>query len=406
MMNSSKNEYGQSALRALMPALNNKKYFNYGGQGPLPKPSLEAINKSWEIIQEKGPFTNDVFSYMSNELQITKELLSKLCGVKPTQIALTENVTAGCILPLWGLPFSSGDHFLISDCEHPGVVAACQELAKRKGIFIDILPVKQIDNGLLDRQVIQDILLNRLKELISPKTRLVVLSHLLWNTGQIMPIGAVSNLLNSYSQRPYLLVDAAQSFGHIVTEREASLADIYAFTGHKWACGPEGLGGVALSERVLRESRPTLIGWRSLRNENQAFNSNIDPYHQDSRKFEIATSCVPLLAGLRSSLSLLKNEGSSEERLKNIREKSAYLWENLARIELVEPILSSIPPSGLVSFIHKGKIPPKKLVHLLGRVGIWIRDIEDPQSLRACVHITTKEDEIRSLLEEVRQITT
>jgi len=42
-------------LRDLIPALKNKYYFNYGGQGPLPKSSLEAIVKTWEIIQDLGP---------------------------------------------------------------------------------------------------------------------------------------------------------------------------------------------------------------------------------------------------------------------------------------------------------------------------------------------------------------
>ena len=48
-------------LRDQIPALKNKYYFNYGGQGPLPKSSLEAIVKTWEIIQDLGPFTNDMW---------------------------------------------------------------------------------------------------------------------------------------------------------------------------------------------------------------------------------------------------------------------------------------------------------------------------------------------------------
>ncbi|HCA60909.1 MAG TPA: cysteine lyase, partial [Synechococcales bacterium UBA8647] len=62
-----------------------------------------------------------------------------------------------------------------------------------------------------------------------------------------------------------------------------------------WCCGPEGLGGVALSERVLEQSQPTVIGWRSLRNEN----SSGSQWHHDGRRFEVATSCIPLGAGLR-----------------------------------------------------------------------------------------------------------
>ena len=141
----------------------------------------------------------------------------------------------------------------------------------------------------------------------------MVLSHLLWNTGQVMPIAAVAKQLHQHPQQPFLLVDAAQSFGQIPVEDAASAADIYAFTGHKWACGPEGLGGVALSERVVAEASPTVIGWRSLRDESKANLSSTDLFHHDSRRFEVATSCVPLMAGLRSSLQLLENAGSAQQ---------------------------------------------------------------------------------------------
>ena len=102
-------------LRSLCPALQNKTYFNYGGQGPLPTASLEAITASWHRIQELGPFTTDVWPFIAAEVNRTRRLLAQWCGVPPHRMALTENVTSGCVLPLWGLPFSSGDHLLISD---------------------------------------------------------------------------------------------------------------------------------------------------------------------------------------------------------------------------------------------------------------------------------------------------
>ena len=111
-----------NVLRDLCPALANKTYFNYGGQGPLPTPSLEAITASWRTIQELGPFTTDVWPFIEQETSRLRQSLASWCGVGPHRIALTENVTSGCVLPLWGLPWEEGDELLISDCEHPGVV--------------------------------------------------------------------------------------------------------------------------------------------------------------------------------------------------------------------------------------------------------------------------------------------
>ena len=396
-----------SALRDLCPALGNKVYFNYGGQGPLPTPSLEAMTASWQRIQELGPFTTDVWPYISGETNKTRALLSRFCGVAPHRLALTENVTSGCVLPLWGLPFEAGDRLLISDCEHPGVVAACHELARREGLEVDNLPVQQFRQG-REAQHDTDVgVLQALEDSLQPRTKVVVLSHLLWNTGQLMPIPAVAEQLRQHAQQPFLLVDAAQSMGQIPVGAAAQAADIYAFTGHKWACGPEGLGGVALSERILNQANPTLIGWRSLRDETRAVINDPDPFHHDSRRFEIATSCVPLMAGLRQSLGLLAKEGTEQERHQIIQSRSSVLWRQLNQRPGTTPVLEGEPPAGLVSFQlnHQAGRSPAEIVPILGSKGIWIRNLEEPICLRACTHITSEEKELSQLVEALEELT-
>ena len=393
-------------MRDLCPALANKTYFNYGGQGPLPTPSLDAITASWTRIQELGPFTAEIWPYISKEVNSTRGQLARICGVPPHRLALSENVTTGCVLPLWGLPLNEGDQILISDCEHPGVVSACHEFARRLRLTIATLPVKQLCAGRDEQKPTDEALLSGLEAKLSPKTRLVVLSHLLWNTGQIMPITAVADRLSNHPHRPFLLVDAAQSFGQIPTDQAAAAADIYGFTGHKWACGPEGLGGVALSERLLAEANPTLIGWRSLRHESKADPSNLDPFHHDSRRFEVATSCVPLMAGLRCSLDLLEQTGSPEQRLQQIRSLSGRVWQGLADVPGVTPLLSSAPVSGLVSFTWGSEQPLGDLVKQLGSEGIWIRDLADPDCLRACTHTLTTDEEVDVLIEALKRLAT
>ncbi len=395
------------ALRNLCPALANKTYFNYGGQGPLPTPSLEAITASWQRIQELGPFTTDVWPYISSETNKTRALLARMCGVAPHRLALTENVTSGCVLPLWGLPFEAGDRLLISDCEHPGVVAACHELAKREHLEVDNLPVQHFRQGREAQNETNAGVLQALEDALKPRTKVVVLSHLLWNTGQLMPIPEVADHLRQHAGHPFLLVDAAQSMGQIPVEAAAQAADIYAFTGHKWTCGPEGLGGVALSERILKQANPTLIGWRSLRDETRAVINDPDPFHHDSRRFEIATSCVPLMAGLRQSLHLMAGEGNEQERLQTIQTLSGELWKQLKELPCITPLLEGEPPAGLVSFQlndPSGRTPTET-VQILGNKGIWIRNLEEPICLRACTHITTEASELNRFVEALAELT-
>ena len=391
----------QGELRNLMPALTGKTYFNYGGQGPLPEPSLEAITASWRTIQELGPFTSAVWPFVEAQVAAVRSRLAAACGVGPHRIALTENVTSGCVLPLWGLQWQAGDELLISDCEHPGVVAACQELARREGLSLAMLPVMalscQIASDALDGAI-----LDALEQTLSARTRMVVLSHLLWNTGAVMPIAKVAERLQGHGRQPWLLVDAAQSMGSIPVAEAAAAADIYAFTGHKWLCGPEGLGGVALSERLLEQAQPTLIGWRSLRHEGSAGSS----WHGDARRFEVATSCVPLLAGLASSMDLLALEGRPESRLALIRERSGQLWHGLQAITGLQTLLQGPPPAGLVSFRLNGHgaPSPEAVVAQLGEQAIWLRSLDDPHCLRACTHITTTAAEVELLLGALRAL--
>lgn len=369
-----------------MPALATKHYFNYGGQGPLPTPSLEAMVASWQKLQQLGPFGRDVWPWLNQEVGALRRALGHLCGVPPQRLALTENVTSGCVLPLWGLPFEPGDRLLISDAEHPGVVAACRELARRQGLEIDYFPVQQVRT---DAE-----LLGSLGQGLQGRTRLVVLSHLLWNSGIPMPIAAVAQVLEGQRRRPWLLVDAAQSVGSIELGAAPIAADIFAFTGHKWCCGPEGLGAVVLSERLLAEASPTLIGWRSLSHEGEAGSG----WHQDGRRFEVATSCVPLGAGLRQSLELLEGCGNAAQREAEICLRSAQLWGGLQAIPGVRTLVEAAPPpSGLVSFVVEGH-QPEQLVNRLADQGFQLRSLGDPHCLRACTHLTTSAGEVEALL--------
>ena len=387
-----------SPLRDLCPALANKTYFNYGGQGPLPVPALEAITASWQRLQELGPFTSAVWPYVEQETARVRQALAHLCGVGPHRLALTENVTSGCVLPLWGLPWESGDELLISDAEHPGVVAACQELARRENLRITTLPVLELCRS-TPQPLLDTAVLEVLEQRLTPGTRLVALSHLLWNSGSVMPIAAVAEHLQHHRRQPWLLVDAAQSMGSMPVAEAAQAADIYAFTGHKWCCGPEGLGGVALSERLLAESQPTVIGWRSLRHEASAGSS----FHSDARRFEVATSCLPLCSGLATSLELLAAAGSAEQRLVRIQASSEQLWRGLQQIPAAQTLLPEAPPAGLVSFTLEGH-STAAVVEQLGAQDIWIRRLDDPDCLRACTHITTTGAEVDRLLQALQAL--
>ncbi|MBK16824.1 MAG: cysteine lyase [Prochlorococcus sp. SP3034] len=385
-------------LRDQIPSLKNKIYFNYGGQGPLPKPSLDEIIKSWEIIQEIGPFTNNVWEFINKETISTKLLLSKILGVNTKNIALSENISTGIVLPLWGIKFNYGDELLISDCEHPGIIAACRELCRRNNLELNIFPIQKI------KGLESDKFISEFTKYLNKKTRVVIISHLLWNYGFKIPLKELSKEINKSTNDPFLIVDGAQSFGHLDIKDQVKYSDIYAITSHKWACGPEGLGAFFVSDRFLNSSNPTIIGWKSLKREQGIYEPFDDLYQKDARKYEIATSCIPLLAGLRKSLKLLKIDQFEEERNKTITTMSNKLWIELNNIENINLVLDYPLDNGIVSFDIEGIKNKQRLINELGKRNIWIRIIEDPRWFRACIHQMTTSEEINLFIKQIKLI--
>jgi L-cysteine/cystine lyase len=381
------------ALRQGLPALHNKSYFNYGGQGAMPQIALESIIRSYQKIQMIGPFSNSANAWITHEGEATRRAIAQELGAAPATITLTENVSAGCNIALWGIDWRLGDHLLLSDCEHPGIIAATHEIARRFGVEVTTCPLQATLNQGDPVAVVASHL--------RPSTRLVVLSHILWNTGQVLPLAEIVAACHSYSRdRPVrVLVDAAQSVGVLPLNLPDTQVDFYAFTGHKWWCGPEGLGGLYISPEAMPSLHPTFIGWRSITNDAAGMPAG---WKLDGRRYEMATSAYPLYAGLREAIALHHQFGSIHDRHQRIRTLSQLLWQKLTETSGVVCLHNSPPQAGLVSFQLPGK-SHTQLVRFLESRAIVLRSILNPDCVRACVHYFTLEAEINQLVEAIQQ---
>jgi len=380
--------------RQQLPALANKAYFNYGGQGPLPQTALAAIQQAYEYIQTAGPFSGATNTWIVKEANRTREAIASELGVLPATITLTENVSVGCNIALWGIDWKAGDHLLLTDCEHPSVVATVQELQRRFGIEVSscqLLPtLNQGDPVATITQALQ------------PNTRLIALSHVLWNTGQVLPLAEIANACRQQSRGTEsirILVDAAQSVGLLPLNLDEIGIDFYAFTGHKWLCGPEGLGGLYVRPDALESLHPTFIGWRSSETNSQG---QLTGWKPDGRRFEVATSAYPLFAGLRSAIAFHQQWGSPAERYQQIQRLSQSLWEQLSQLPDVKCLRTSPPEAGLVSFQLSGS-SHAQLVQFLETQGLQIRTIRNPDCVRACVHYFTSPEEIAQLIQGIEK---
>lgn len=384
--------------RSQFPALSNKTYFNYGAHGPASRATMEAIHQAFDFIQNWGPFSSEVNTRIAQELQQTRASLAAELGVRMENIALTENASMGCNIVLWGLDWQAGDHLLMSDCENPGVVAAVRELQRRFHLEVTTCPLMGLERHEITPALVEH---------VRPHTRLIVLSHIVWNTGEMVPLAEVAAACRRQAGRKYrvrLLVDGAQSVGVLPLNLTELGVDFYAFTGHKWLCGPEGVGGLYVSPDAFDELQPTFVGWRSLNGRDEGPEME---WQVDGRRFEVASSAYPLCSGLQVALEVQRQWGSAQERYERIRRLSADLHQRLVELgkELRSPALTTIqrlpPESGIVSFQMAG-VAHGKLVKFLETQGLMTRTMHYPDCVRVCVHYLTLYSEIDRLLEAIR----
>ncbi len=379
--------------RAQIPAVQNKQYFNYGGQGPMPQPALDALFSAHQQIQSEGPFSSAVNGWLQTEGEKTRQYLAQALGVTATTLTLTEDVTVGCNIPLWGLPWQAGDHILLSDCEHPGIIMAVRELSRRYGLDVSVFPILSQLNTV---NVVETIAAH-----LRPTTRLVIVSHILWNTGQILPLKDINALCHSHGAR--VLVDAAQSVGMLPLNLADTDTDFYAFTGHKWLCGPAGLGGLYVSEAARAELHPTYIGWRGIQVDATGHPTDWQP---DGRRFEIATSDGAHCPSLRAAIDFQNSWGNAQQRYFRITQLSSYLWGRLNGLRHITCLLKTPPESGLVSFqiVVNGEPSPSlhgQLVKHLESKHLYLRTLLSPSCVRACTHYFTLETELDQVVDEI-----
>ncbi|MBE9178881.1 aminotransferase class V-fold PLP-dependent enzyme [Oculatella sp. LEGE 06141] len=384
--------------RQLFPALTNKAYFNYGGQGAMPQRSIAAIQMAHEHIQQVGPFSNAINAWVGQEANQMRESIASELGTTATTIALTEDVSVGCNIALWGIDWQAGDHLLLSDCEHPGIVAAALEIRRRFGVDVSTCPLMATLNDGDPVAVIE--------QHLRPTTRLVVISHILWNTGQVLPLAEISALCHQYpaqSGTVRVLVDAAQSVGVLPLNLPESEADFYAFTGHKWWCGPAGVGGLYVHPAAMASLNPTFIGWRGI---TQASSVQTTVWQPDARRYEVATSDYTLFAGLREAIAIHQQWGSAQERYQRIQHLSRYLWQGLTDLPQITCLRTAPPEAGLVSFRvnHARQDVHKWLVQTLEKQNIMLRTILEPDCVRACVHYFTLESELDNLIQAIHTL--
>ena len=393
--------------RSHFPALGveNRAYFNFGGQGVLCEAALESITRNFQHIEAMGSFSSAAGNWMVREYNATKAVIAHEFQVSPHTISLTENTTVGCNIALWAVDWQQGDRLLLSNCEHPGIIASAVQIQKRFGVEIDYFPLTNTRNSSANGDDSESVV-ELLMEHLQPKTRMVMLSHICWNTGQVLPLKAIAQAC--HERDVFVAVDAAQSVGVLPLNLAELGADFYAFTAHKWWCAPLGLGGLYIRPEIFDRIEPVFVGWRGLTDK-----TPIPQWRQDGAKFEVATSTYTLYEALRMAIAEANSWGTQQERYERICRLSQDLWKKLDNLPYISMIRQLPPESGLISFKIdreglKSAIASKSHAEISKQLEsehqVFIRALADPDCLRASVHYLTSSSDINRLVATIESM--
>ena len=334
--------------RALFPVLERLAYLNAGTFGPIARRTANAVRAELDAELAQGRFGKEYFERMLGLRTEARAALGSLVGAEPELVSLTGSTTDGCNIVLAGLDLAPDDEVVTTREEHFGLLGPVHASGARV-VVVDAQP-------------------EAILAAVTPRTRLLALSQVLWTTGRVLPVRE----LRAQTGVP-VLVDGAQSVGAIPVDVEG--VDFLTISGQKWLCGPDATGGLVVADpERLRVARPSYFSQTAYED-----TGSFQPAAGAAR-FDPGWIATASLAGLQAALEL-----PPEWRFERAAEQAARCRR------LLEPLVE-VEASGATLVAFHAEDPPA-LVEKLFAAGVVVRDLPGTGLVRvSCGWWTSDED--------------
>jgi L-cysteine/cystine lyase len=340
-------------------------YLNAGTFGPLPRVTVEAMDEVHARELEEGRSNRPYFERALADRERLRESFAALIAAGTGCVALTTSTTEGCNIAVGGLGIGPGDEVVTTDSEHPGLFGALVS----SGAALRIAAIRDLSAADL---------LAALEAQITPRTRLIAVSHVSWLTGAVLPIAELAG------RGIPLLVDGAQAAGTIPVDVHELGCDFYTVSAQKWLLGPSATGALYVRPDRVEETRvafPSYFSWR------------LPDYElvEGAGRFEGSWTPVASVAGLLASFDFMTAAG--EERFAHARQAAARCRELL--LEHGADVVTEPEQATLVSWRAE---KPEELVKSLAEAGVVVRDLPGTGFVRASCGFWTSEDDLERLV--------
>jgi selenocysteine lyase/cysteine desulfurase len=358
---------------------------NNGTLGPMPKSVFNTLMRYFRV-QVSNPY--DGYNYLPAIRESVRDKLAAFVNASPDEVAITSNTTEGLNFVINGLDLKAGDEVLMSNLEHPGHIGPWKLKEKRAGIVIKEVPLSATARSV-------DEIVGAFAAAITPRARVLSISHTVFITGLIMPLRELSQL--AHDKGLLILADSAHGIGMLDLDMKALGIDFFASSPYKWLGAPTGVGLLYVRKEAVDKVYPTVVssGW-----ETNAAASKLDPSGQRSDA---------MLYALDEALNFNNRIGKSriERRIKVL---AARLKQELAKIPGVKVHTPADPylSAGLNAFSMGGALEAKLVDYLREKYNLVVRTTGNAKAgtfgVRVSTPIYVSTKEVDMVVEGVRTL--
>ena len=356
---------------------------NNGGVSPAPRIVQDALDRYNKLCNEAPSY------YMWRVLDLgrepLREKLADLAAALPEEIAINRNATEALNTVIYGLRLKAGDEVIGTKQDYPNMINAWKQRQNREGIVY-----KQIsfDFPIEDDEAI----VNAFESAITPKTKLLHVTHMINWVGQIMPVKKIAQM--AHSKGIEVLVDGAHSFGLLDFKIPELECDYFGTSLHKFLSAPIGSGMLWIKKEKIKNTWPLIC--------------NDNPESEDIRKFEtLGTRSFAIEQAIGEAVNF-HNAIGSERKQKRIHYLKHY-WASAVTEAAKVKIHTSLDPKyscAICGVTVDGMTPAQLDTELYNKYKIHTVGIvwENISCVRITPHVYTKLKDLDKLVRAIREI--
>lgn len=322
---------------------------------------------------------------MNAEREAARVDLARVAGADPEEVILTRNATEALAIVIRGLPLVSGDGIVHSDQDYPSVVEAIEQRARTEGLVAQMarLPLHPQND---------DEVVRCYEAAVTPRTRAIVITHVINHTGQVVPVRAVAEMARRH--RLQVIVDAAHSFGQLAYTVKDLDCDYLGSSLHKWLGAPLGTGLLFVRRDRIEALQPLFPDTRLLVTnirKLEHFGNRPDSAHR----------------GLREAIRWHESIGTAvkQARMNLLQRRWTSQARSLPRVKLLTP--SDPTRHGAIGTFAVEEMEPEAVVRrLLDEHRIFVNAVHHPviRGVRVTPGLPSSVADVDAFVEALRSI--